>query len=134
MNQPMQNLFPATFLVNPAVAAPCWAPKAWQMRRFTNPHYANSLWLGAFALVAAPVRSVLALRGLIEGELWMTLWHALIGIPKHALVVAWWGLLGVARAVNLPLDVLVHARTMREFEAYTAIKRGNFDLVRQVRG
>jgi hypothetical protein len=121
-----------SFSVNMALAPLHWTPEVWQMRRFTNPSRANSLWLGmVWNVILLPNRlwhefGAIAITGRVD----LALLHLLIAIPGSFATFLWWGLIGKARAVRLPLDVVINAEFMDEQRCARQIILGHHELVR----
>lgn len=95
-------IFPtAPFLINPYGKKSIWMPEPYQMLRYPNPSYANSLWLGlAASIVMLPHRLwIEVLRQMLLGKFASSL-QQLAFIPVSMLLWAWWGITGKAYAVD----------------------------------
>lgn len=114
------------FLINAALFNLMWTPEPWQIVRFPNPSYANSLWLGTvWNFMNLPTRA----------------WHEVIRVlfSRHALYAPYmlwmllyttfrqvlWGFVGMNRAIDVPIELRIKADIMEPVEAANRIKAGD---------
>lgn len=118
-------------LLNPAVAALCWTPEAFQYVYFPNPRYLNSLWLGTvWNVTLLPTRIFQeVINPLLRGYLTFPLIHLFVTMPISVGVFFLRGLIGRCRAVNLPIATMATARSITPEEAMEQFNRGNYELL-----
>lgn len=130
------------YAINPAVAPLQWSPEPYQLVRFHNPRYWNSLWLGTVwnvALLPTRIwrnigRPARAMFGSV-GDGWnvavwvLTFLIMLVFTPLEVVYDFLLGVSGNLRAVPLDEFVMAYARRMSEREAYEIMKRGEYALL-----
>jgi hypothetical protein len=125
--------FPVLFELNPALARLHWTPEPYQILKYRNPSYLNSLWLGTFwnvFLLPTRLWVEVVLACIHDG-----LGEALLGLLSLvvSMVIRFaFGIAGFARGVDLPIETLLHCRVLDEIEAVAEIKAGTAVLVRSV--
>lgn len=120
----------ARYVLNPAVMRLTWNPEAWQVVRFMNPNYANSLWLGTvwnIALLPTRLWQEVA-RPALAGHIRLACQMA-SRIVTTTLETAGWGLMGRARPLPVSAALLCDADILSEQQARAMLEAGKFDAV-----
>lgn len=119
------------YLINLAAAPTMWDPEPWQIQKFPNPSYLNSLWIGlVWNLFLLPTRLWHeVIDTLLDGQILGAL-LLLVALPISMVRLAWLGLTCQAFGVRLGIDIVLSARFMTPREAYDDLKQGPGVLLR----
>ena len=113
------------FIISPLSEPSGWTPEPYQILNYPNENYLNSLWLGLVApLVMFPTRlwnEVVRLA--LAGHLLLAA-QMLVFIPISSIKWLWWGVRGMAYAVNAEPKELMQAHILQPHESLMAMVAG----------